>query len=91
MVCWGQVCGAAELEQYPCTGGPDPNQPRNVEEEALGTMCSISLPYWAPPALSFCFKARENRKTNGLKSRSRSPMLQSAGQDTVSTKPHQSF
>lgn len=48
--------GAAELEQYPCTGGPDPNQPRNVKEEALGTMCSVPMPFWVPPASAlFCF------------------------------------
>lgn len=44
VVCWGQVCGAVELEQYSCTGGRDPNQPRNVEEEALGTMCGVPIP-----------------------------------------------
>lgn len=67
MVCWGQVSGAAELEQYSCTGGPDPNQPRNVEEEALGTMCSVPMPIWVPPASAlFCFQAGENRKTCGL-------------------------
>lgn len=63
--------GAVELEQYPCTGGPDPNQPRNVEEEALGTMCSVPRPFWVPPvSASFCFQAGENRKTSGLRPRS---------------------
>lgn len=76
---WGQVCGAVELEQYSSTGGPDPNQPRNVEEEALGTMCSVPMPFWVPPASAlFCFHAGENRKTSGLGPRSHSPFLQSA-------------
>lgn len=70
VVCWGQVCGAVEIEQCPSTGGPDPNQPRNVEKEALGTMCSVPMPYWVPPASAlFCFQAGENRKTSGLGSR----------------------
>ena len=73
VVCWGQVCGAVKLEQYPCTGGPDPYQARNVKEEALGTMCSVPMPFWVPPAsASFCFQARENRKTGGLGPRSQS-------------------
>lgn len=74
VVCWGQVCGAVELEQYPCTGGPDPNQPRNVKEEALGTMCSVPVPFWVPPtSVLFCYQAGENRKTGGLGPRSQSP------------------
>lgn len=73
VVCWGQVCGAAELEQYPCTGGPDPNQPRNVEEEALGTMCNVPMQFWVPPASAlFCFRPEENRKTIGLGPKSQS-------------------
>lgn len=82
MDCWGQVCGAAELEQYPCTGGPDPNQPRNVEEEALGTMCSISMPYWVPPPLP-C-SAFKQEKTGKLVGHGPESILQSAGQYTVS-------
>ncbi len=89
VVCWGQVCGAVELEQYSCTGGPDPNQPRNVEEEALGTMRSVPMPFWVPPASAlFCFQAGENRKTSGLGPRSQSLLcsqLEGAGQWTVST------
>ena len=69
-VCWGQVSGAVELEQYPCTGGPCPNQPRNVEEEALETMCSVPRPFWVPPISAlFCFQAGENRKACGLRPR----------------------
>ncbi len=73
--CWGQGCGAVQLEQYSSTGGPDPNQPRNVEEEALGTMCSVPMPFWVPPASAlFCFQAGENRKTDGLGPRSHSQL-----------------
>lgn len=72
VVCWGQACGVAKLEQYSCTGGPDPNQPRNVEKEAPKTMRSVPVPYWVPPASAlFCLPAGENRKTGGLRSRSR--------------------
>lgn len=66
MVSWGQVCGAGKLEQYPCTGGPDPNQPRNVEEETPRTMYSVPRPFWVPPICALvCFQAEENRKTTG--------------------------
>lgn len=57
----GQVTGAAPLEQQPSAGGPDPNQPRNVEEEAQGTMRSGYRPD-AALAL-FCSHAPEKRKT----------------------------
>lgn len=60
VVRWGQVGGADALEQYPSAGGPDPNQPRNVEEEALGTMRSVPMPLWVPPASApafFCSQA----------------------------------
>lgn len=86
VVCWGQVCGAVELEQYSSTGGPDPNQPRNVEEEALGTMCSVPMPFWVPPASAlFCFQAEENRKTNGLGPRSHSLFHSQLRRGLVST------
>lgn len=91
VACWGQVCGAVELEQYPCTGGPDLNQPRNVEEEALGTMCSVPMPFWVPPTSAlFCFQAGENRKSSGLGPWSQSPFCSQLG-GLVSTQSAQPY
>lgn len=70
VVRWGLVCGAAQLEQQHCTGGPHPSQLRNVEEEVLGTMCNVPKPFWVPPIfVSFCFQAGENRKSSRLRLR----------------------
>lgn len=59
---------AGQREQWRRTGGQDPNQPRNVKEEAPGTMWSAPCAVLGPPpaCLVLLASAGENRKTRGL-------------------------